>query len=142
MPNQIFVNLPVRDLDRSMAFFKSLGFTFNRQFTDDTAACMVISDTIYAMLLTHDKFRQFTKKKIADATKTTEVLTALSVDSRDAVNEMVDGAIAAGGTEPRDPTDYGFMFQRAFDDLDGHTWEIIWMNPDHVMRDDAMGETA
>ena len=135
MPNQIFVNLPVRDLGASMTFFKALGFTFNQQFTDDNAACMVISDDIYAMLLTHGHFRQFTKKDIADATKTTEVLTALSVDSRDAVNEMVEAAIGAGGTEPRDPMDHGFMFQRAFDDPDGHTWEILWMNPDHVMGD-------
>jgi len=128
MPKQIFVNLPVRDLDKSMAFFGSLGFTFNPQFTDDTAACMVISDTIFAMLLTHDKFKQFTTKDIADATTTTEVLTALSVDSRDAVDTMVDGAIEAGGSEPRDPMDHGFMFLRAFDDLDGHTWEIVWMD--------------
>lgn len=142
MPKQIFVNLPVRDLGASMTFFSALGFTFNPQFTDDTAACMVISDTIYAMLLTHDKFRQFTKKDIADATTTTEVLTALSVDSKDAVDKMVDAAIGAGGTEPRDSMDYGFMFQRAFDDLDGHTWEIIWMDPDHVMGDAATGETA
>ena len=128
MPKQIFVNLPVRDLDKSMAFFGSLGFTFNPQFTDDTAACMVISDTIFAMLLTHDKFKQFTTKDIADATTTTEVLTALSVDSRDAVDTMVDGAIEAGGSEPRVPMDHGFMFLRAFDDLDGHTWEIVWMD--------------
>ena len=136
MPNQIFVNLPVRDLDKSKTFFESLGFTFNPQFTDHTAACMVITDVIYAMLLTHDKFKQFTTKQIADATRTTEVLTALSVDSKDAVNEMVDAAIAAGGTEPRDPTDYGFMFQRAFDDLDGHTWEIVWM--DEAAMQEAM----
>lgn len=137
MPKQIFVNLPVRDLDASKAFFEALGFTFNRQFTDDTAACMVISDTIYAMLLTHDKFKQFTEKDIADATRTTEVLTALSADSKQAVDELVDAAVKAGGTEPRDPTDYGFMFQRAFDDLDGHTWEIVWMDPNHVMGDAA-----
>lgn len=136
MPNQIFVNLPVRDLDKSMTFFKSLGFTFNPQFTDDTAACMVISDTIYATLLTHDKFKQFTKKDIADATRTTEVLTALSVDSRGEVHKMVDAAIKSGGSECRDPMDYGFMFQRAFDDLDGHTWEIIWM--DEAAMQEAM----
>jgi len=116
MPTQIFINLPVRDLDKSVTFFESLGFTCNPQFSDDTGACMVISDTIYAMLLTHDKFKQFTKKEIADATRTTEVLTALSVDSKDAVDEMVDTAIKSGGSEYRDPTDYGFMFQRAFDE--------------------------
>jgi predicted lactoylglutathione lyase len=137
MPKQIFVNLPIRDLEKSMAFYEALGFTVNPQFTDDTAACMVISDTIYAMLLTHDKFKQFTTKQIADATKTTEVLIALSADSKEAVNEMVDAAIEAGGTEPRDPVDYGFMFQRTFDDLDGHTWEIVWMDPSHVIGDTA-----
>ncbi|MEJ2121488.1 MAG: VOC family protein [Alphaproteobacteria bacterium] len=137
MPKQIFVNLPIRDLEKSMAFYEALGFTVNPQFTDDTAACIVISDTIYAMLLTHDKFKQFTTKDIADATKTTEVLTALSVESKDAVNEMVDAAVRAGGTEPRDPIDYGFMFQRAFDDLDGHTWEIVWMDPSQVIGDTA-----
>ncbi|BCW88707.1 hypothetical protein sos41_18490 [Alphaproteobacteria bacterium SO-S41] len=129
MPKMIFVNLPVKDLKASIAFFDALGFSFNPQFTDETATCMVISDTIFAMLLTHDKYRQFTKKEIADATKVSEVLTCLSTDSRDEVNAMVDKAIAAGGTEPRAAQDMGFMFNRSFDDLDGHTWEIMWMDP-------------
>jgi predicted lactoylglutathione lyase len=128
-PRKIFVNLPVKDLEKSMAFFKALGFTFNAQFTDETAACMVISDDIFAMLLTHDKFKQFTPKAIADASKTSEVLTALSAESKDEVNKMVDAALKAGGQKLREPQDYGFMYERSFQDLDGHIWEIMWMDP-------------
>jgi uncharacterized protein len=134
MTTKIFVNLPVKDLKRSMAFFEKLGFRFNPQFTDETAACMVITDDIYAMLLTHPKFKQFTKKHIADAHKTTEVLTCLTFDSKDKINEIVDKAIAAGGTEARDAQDYGFMYGRSFNDLDGHIWEIIWMDPSHIQQ--------
>jgi predicted lactoylglutathione lyase len=134
MTTKIFVNLAVKDLDRSKAFFEQLGFTLNPQFTDETAACMVIADDIYAMLLTHPKFKEFTKKDIADAHKTTEVLTCLSFDSKDKVSEVVDKAVAAGGTEAREPQDYGFMFGRSFNDLDGHIWEIIWMDPSHIQR--------
>src|ERR1044071_3095222 len=126
MPSKIFVNLPVKELDKSKAFFGKLGYTFNAQFTDATAACMVISDDIYAMLLTHAKFKEFTKKPIADAQKTTEVLVALSMGSRDEVNRVADAAIEAGGSETREPQDYGFMFLRSFSDLDGHIWEILW----------------
>jgi uncharacterized protein len=129
MATKIFVNLAVKDLDRSKAFFDRLGFTFNPQFTDQTAACMVIADDIYAMLLTHPKFKEFTTKDIADAHKTTEVLTCLSVDSKDKVDGFVDKAVAAGGTEARVLMDYGFMYGRSFNDLDGHIWEIIWMDP-------------
>jgi predicted lactoylglutathione lyase len=132
MATKIFVNLPVKDLPRSMAFFAALGFTFNKQFTDDTAACMVISDDIYAMLLTHAKFREFTRKEIADATKVTEVLTCLSADSKAAVDRLADAALAAGGTEAREPMDYGVMYGRSFQDPDGHIWEVIWMDPSHV----------
>ena len=128
MPTKIFVNLPVKDLEASMTFFKTLGYTFNPQFTDETAACMVISDDIYAMLLTEKKFKEFTKKQIADATKTTEVLTCLSTDSKDEVNRIVDAAMKAGATEAREPMDYGFMYGRSFNDLDGHIWEIIHMD--------------
>ena len=134
MSTKIFVNLAVKDLERSKEFFKQLGFTFNPQFTDETAACMVIADDIYAMLLTHPKFKEYTKKDIADAHQTTEVLTCLSFDSKDKVNEVVDGAIAAGGTEARESQDYGFMYGRSFNDLDGHIWEIIWMDPSHIHR--------
>ncbi len=101
MATKIFVNLPVKDLNKSKEFFTKIGFTINPQFTDETAACVVISDDIYAMILTHAKFKEFTKKEIADSTKTTEVLTCLSSESKDKVNEMVDKAIAAGATESK-----------------------------------------
>ena len=132
MPTQIFVNVAVKNLDRSKAFFNKLGYTFNEKFTDQTAACMVISDTIYAMLLTEPKFREFTSKAVADASKTTEVMIALSVESRDKVNQMVDTALKAGAAEAREPQDHGFMFLRSFNDLDGHIWEIFWMDPKNV----------
>ena len=134
MISKIFVNLPVKDLDKSMAFFKAIGFSFNPQFTDKTAACMVMSEDIYAMLLTHDKIKQFTGKQIADAHKTTEVLTALAVESKAKVNELIDKAIKAGSKEPRQPQDYGFMFGRSFEDPDGHIWEVFWMDPAHVQK--------
>ena len=132
MATSIFVNLPVHDLAASKAFFARLGFTFNAQFTDETAAAMVISDTIYAMLLTHEKFRQFTPKALADARTTSQMLIALSRDSRQEVNAMFDKAIAAGATEVRPTDDHGFMMSRAFNDLDGHIWEIMWMDPSFV----------
>src|SRR5947209_5030986 len=118
MPTKIFVNLAVKDLDKSKDFFKQLGFSFNPQFTDETAACMVISDDIYTMLLTEEKFKEFTPKKIADSKSTTEVLTCISAESRDKVNELVDEALKAGATEARESMDYGFMFGRSFNDLD------------------------
>jgi predicted lactoylglutathione lyase len=117
-----------------MAFFQQLGFVFNPQFTDETAACMIITDDIYAMLLTHPKFKEFTKKAIADAHTMTEVLTCLSFDGKDTINDLVDKAIAAGATEARDPQDYGFMYGRSFNDLDGHIWEVIWMDPSYTQR--------
>lgn len=124
----IFVNLPVRDLETSKAFYEQLGYTINPQFTDETAACVVISDTIYVMLLTHKKFSEFTDKEIADAHNTAQILTALSAESKDSVNELVDKALKNGGTAARDPQDYGFMYSRSFSDPDGHIWEILWMN--------------
>ncbi|HEX5493450.1 MAG TPA: VOC family protein [Mycobacteriales bacterium] len=130
----IFVNLPVRDLPASQAFWTELGYSFNPQFTDENAACLIISDTIYAMLLTTDFFRTFTSKDVVDATRATEVLLALSADSRQAVDALVDRAVAAGGTEAGAPMDHGFMYQRSFDDPDGHRWEIIWMDPAHVQH--------
>jgi len=132
MARKIFVNLAVKHLDQSIEFFTKLGFTFNPQFTDETAACMVISDDGYVMLLTEAKFKEFTRKKIADASTTTEVLTCLSADSKDEVDHIVDAALAAGATEARAPMDYGLMFGRSFNDLDGHIWEIIWMDPRHA----------
>jgi predicted lactoylglutathione lyase len=133
MTTKIFVNLPVKDLAKSMAFFKTLGWTFNPQFTDDTAACMVISDDIYAMLLTHDKFKQFTDRKIADG-GSVEALIALGVGSKDEVNRIADAALEAGGKEAKPPQDYGFMQMRSFLDLDGHHWEILYMDPAHVQK--------
>ena len=128
MPQMIFVNLPVKDLKKSMAFFEALGFSFNPQFTDDTAACMVISETIFAMLLTHEKFASFSPKPIADTSQSLEVLTALSRDSREAVDAIVSAALAAGGTTYSEPKDYGFMYAHGFQDLDGHVWEVMWMD--------------
>src|SRR5258706_10543673 len=119
MAAQIFVNLPVSDLKKSMAFFGQLGFGFNAQFTDDTAACMVVSDSIFVMLLTHDKFRAFTPNPICDATKSTEVLLCLSLESRAGVDEMVGKAVAAGGSTYSQPQDHGFMYGHGFQDLDG-----------------------
>ncbi|MBK5960090.1 hypothetical protein CCR97_18040 [Rhodoplanes elegans] len=142
MSTMVFLNLPVADLPRSMRFFETLGWTFNPQFTDDTAACLVISDTIYAMLLTHEKFRQFTDKAIADSRTTVEVMTCLSAESREKVDALVDTAVKAGAAEPRPASDYGFMYYRAFDDLDGHTWEIMWMDPAHVQTAPAEAGAA
>jgi uncharacterized protein len=128
MPKLIFVNLPVADLDAAKAFYGAIGAVNNPQFTDETAACMVFSDTIHVMLLTHDKFSQFTPKRIADARETSEVLIALSADSREAVDDITDKALAAGGCEARERQDYGFMYSRSFEDPDGHIWEPFWMD--------------
>ena len=132
MAQKIFVNLPVRDLRKSMDFFSELGFTFNAQFTDETAACMIISEDIYVMLLTESKFTTFTPKQICDATKFTEVLVCLSSVSRDEVNEMVRKAVAAGGMTYKQPEDHGFMYGHGFQDLDGHIWELAFMEPSAV----------
>jgi uncharacterized protein len=129
---KIFVNLPVKKLDRSIDFFTKLGFTFNPQFTDETATCMIVSDDIFVMLLTHDKFQTFTPKAICDATKSTEVLVCLSTESRKEVDEMVERAIAAGGTTYNEPQDHGFMYSHGFQDLDGHIWELVYMEPSAV----------
>ena len=129
MTTQIFVNLPVRDLDRSVTFFTALGFSFNPQFTDKNATCMIISNAIFAMLLVEPFFKTFTPRALCDATTHTEVIVALSAESRAKVDEMADAALAAGGTEPRERNDMGFMYNRAFADPDGHIWEIFWMDP-------------
>ena len=129
MARKIFVNLPVKDLDKSKAFFGSLGFSFNPQFTDETAACMVVSEDIYAMLLTHEKFKQFAPNPIGDATRSTEVLVCLSCEGRGEVDDLVGRAVAAGGRTFSPPMDYGFMYGRSFQDPDGHVWELMWMDP-------------
>ena len=128
MPKMIFVNLPVADLERSIAFYQAVGAEQNMQFSDATGAMMVFSDTIHVMLLTHDKFSQFTSKRIADARETTQMLLALSADSREAVDEITGQALAAGGREARPAEDHGFMYGRSFEDPDGHIWEPMWMD--------------
>ena len=128
MHKQIFVNLPVADLPRSQAFFGALGFTFNPQFTNAQAACMVIGEHIYAMLLVEDFFARFTDKPIADATKTSEVLVCLSCESRAEVDDLVARALEAGGSSPRAPQDHGFMYGHGFQDPDGHIWELMFMD--------------
>jgi len=132
MISNIFVNLPVKNLEKSKAFFEALGCTINQQFTDETAASVVIGGNIYAMLLTHEKYKTFTSKEIANAGKTSEVMIALGVDSKAEVNRIVDAAVKAGGKESRPAQDYGFMQLRTFEDLDGHHWEVLYMDPAHV----------
>lgn len=128
MTKSIFVNLPVRDLPAAMRFYTALGFANNPQFTDSTAACMVWSDAIYVMLLTHEKFAQFTDRRIVDAHRETELLIALNVESRAEVDALLEKALAAGAREPRPAMDHGFMIQRSFADPDGHVWEIFYMD--------------
>jgi len=130
--SQTFLNLPVKDLKRSIAFFEALGFAFNPQFTDDNAACLILSDTAFAMLLTESFFRTFVKKDIADATKTTEFIMAVSVGSREEVQELVRKALASGGSASNEPQDHGFMYTESFQDPDGHQWEVFFMDPSHV----------
>jgi hypothetical protein len=129
MSTKIFVNLPVNDLNKSVEFFTKLGYTFNPQFTDENATCMIISEDIFVMLLIKPFFQTFTKKEIVNAAKSTEVLICLSAESREAVDEMVSKALSAGGTSPNAPQDHGFMYSHGYQDLDGHIWEVIWMDP-------------
>src|SRR5690606_26912691 len=131
-PNMTFINLPVKDLKKAMDFFSHIGFTFNSQFTDDNAACMVINEQTFAMLLTEARFKDFTNKEIIDASKSVEVLLGFSAESREQVNEVVNKAIDAGGSPAYDSKDYGFMYQASFMDLDGHVWEVIYMDPEAV----------
>lgn len=128
MSKQVFINLPVKDLKKSIAFYEGVGFTNNPQFTDETAACMVWSDAIYVMLLTHDKLKQFTSKTIVDARTSIEVSIALSMESIEEVNTFAEKALQSGGIEEDEPQDYGFMYQRGIDDLDGHHWEVLYMD--------------
>ncbi len=125
--NMIFVNLPVKDLQASIRFFNALGFEFNPDFTDENAGCLVIGDNIFAMLLMEPFFQSFTTKAIADTSKTTEVMVAISADSRAQVDELADKALASGGSVAGDPQDHGFMYSRSFQDPDGHIWEVVYM---------------
>jgi predicted lactoylglutathione lyase len=129
---KIFVNLAVRDLNRSKAFFTQLGFEFNPQFTNEQGACMVISEDAYVMLLVEPFFQTFTQKTICDARQHTEAINALSCTSRAEVDSLYEGAVAAGGSPCQPPQDYGFMYSRSFYDIDGHHWEVIWMEPAQI----------
>jgi predicted lactoylglutathione lyase len=129
---KVFINLPVKDLDKSKEFFAKLGYTFNPQFTDENAACMIISDNIYTMLLVEKFFATFTPKKVIDGKTGVEAINALNCPSRAAVDEIVNKALAAGGKKYNEPQDHGFMYQWGFEDLDGHLWEYFWMDPSFV----------
>lgn len=130
--DNIFVNLPVKDLEKTKDFFSKIGFEFNEQFTDKNAACLVIGVNIFAMLLTEDYFKTFTKKDLSNAANTTEVILALSAESREQVDDIVNAALAAGGSPSNDPVDHGFMYGWSFQDPDGHLWEVMYMDQSHV----------
>ena len=132
MPRQIYINLPVRDLKASMGFFAKLGFEFNKQFTDEKAACMIVNEDAYVMLLSEPFFKGFTANEICQTKTHTEALMAVSCESREAVDRMVDTAVQAGGRNARKPIDHGFMYGWSFYDLDGHHWEPMWMDPKAV----------
>lgn len=141
MPTQIFVNLPVKNLDKSIEFFTRLGYKFNPQFTNENATCMIVGDNIFVMLLVEKFFQTFTEKSLCDATKSTEVLVCLSCDSRAAVDEQVRKAVAAGATTPRAPQDHGFMYGHGFEDLDGHIWELMHMDMSAMPPGEEKAET-
>jgi predicted lactoylglutathione lyase len=128
MTTKMFVNLPVKDLGKSVKFFSALGFKFNPQFTDENATCMIVSEESFVMLLVENYFKTFTPKPVSDARKSTEVLICLSRDSREAVDEIVSKAVAGGASTPAPAKDHGFMYQHGFEDLDGHLWEVAYMN--------------
>lgn len=131
MLTSIFVNLPVANLKKSVEFFTKLGFTFNAQFTDETSTCMIVNETVYVMLLEHDKFAGFIDKPIAPSTST-EAIFAFACENADEVRELSEKAFAAGARRVNDPQDLGFMFSWGFEDLDGHLWDLFYMNPEHV----------
>lgn len=126
---EIYVNLPVKDLKASVDFFAKLGFTFNAEFTNDKATCMIVGENIYAMLLVEEFFQTFTGKPLADATKSTEVINCIALESQEAVDKMVSDAVKAGGAAPSAVKDHGFMYQHGFEDLDGHIWELVYLRP-------------
>ena len=128
MATQLFVNLPVKNLNNSITFFTKLGFTFNPKFTDENATCMIIGENIFAMLLGEKFFKTFTNKEICDSTKSSEAILALSTESREKVDEMIKNVISSGGIETRKPQDIGWMYGRSFQDIDGHLWEIFYMD--------------
>ncbi|MFN7160743.1 MAG: VOC family protein [Candidatus Gracilibacteria bacterium] len=132
MARSIFVNLCVKDIEKSKTFYTELGFTINEQFTNESAACIVMADNIFLMILTPEFFQSFTKKTPVDATNNVEVMNAFSAESKEEVEEMYQKALAAGGTEGNAPQDYGFMVSKSFQDLDGHIWEVVYMDPNQV----------
>ncbi|MBI2559036.1 VOC family protein [Candidatus Woesearchaeota archaeon] len=140
MTKQIFINLPVKDLDKTIEFFTKLGFKFNPQFTDENATCMIVSDDIFVMLLVEKFFKTFIKKEICDAKKSTEVLLALAVESRGEVDKMMTDAIKAGGSEPRAPQDHGWMYGRSFEDINGHIWEVFYMDESQMPEEMKKGQ--
>lgn len=131
---KIFVNLPIKDLNKSVAFFTKLGFSFNPQFTDENATCMIIGEDIFIMLLVEKFFKSFTKKDVCDTSKNTEAIVALSVESREEVDQMIEKAIEAGGSEPREKQDHGWMYGRSFEDIDGHLWEVFFMEESAIKK--------
>jgi predicted lactoylglutathione lyase len=133
--SQIYVNLPVKDLTKSVEFFTKVGFEFNPQFTDENATCMVVGENIFVMLLVEEFFKTFTKKDIADATKSTEVIVAISADSKEMVDEIVHKALEAGGKPSNEPVDHGFMYGWSFQDIDGHLWELMYMDESAANQD-------
>jgi predicted lactoylglutathione lyase len=135
MASKIFVNLPVKNLAKTVEFFSQLGFRFNQQFTDETATCMIVTDDIFVMLLTEAKFKTFSPKEICDTAKYSEVLVCLALESRAKVEEMVRQAVAAGGATYNEPQDHGFMYGHGFQDVDGHIWELIYMDPSAIKKD-------
>lgn len=132
MPKQLYVNVAIKDIARSVNFFTALGFSFNPKFTDENATCLMISDEINVMLLTEPFFKGFISKQLANTQTHSEVILALSVDTREAVDAMVEKAKSVGATTPMPPKDYGFMYQHGFEDLDGHLWEVFYMDPNHA----------
>lgn len=129
MTQKVFINLPVKNLDKSRDFFSSLGFEFNQQFTDENGTAMILNEDAWVMLVTNDFFKTFTDKQLGDATTSTETIISLSADSREEVDEAVEKALANGGERATEPNDQGFMYSRGFHDLDGHLWECVWMEP-------------
>ncbi len=132
-PRMIFVNVAVKDLERSVTFFRELGFEFDPRFTDETATCMVVSDQAFVMLLVESRFRDFTNKEIVDPTRQTEAILAVSAESREAVDELADKALVAGGSPANEPMDFGSMYGRSFYDPDGHLWEVMWMDVEAML---------
>jgi uncharacterized protein len=133
---KIFINLPVKDLNNTIDFFTKLGFKFNPQFTDENATCMIVGEDIFVMLLVEKFFKTFTKKEICDTSKNTEVIVALSVESREKVDQMINKALESGGKESREPQDHGWMYGRSFEDINKHLWEIIYMDESAVKNDE------